>query len=329
MTPEHDYFIREVAALPAEAKDLLPHQELAGRTWVLAGASGFVGRWVLGAIGWLNAQQTEAPILVRAFSRRGGSAIGDWCHWDQADVRRPPSLEGASGVLHAALSSTATPPGAEAERTSIAVEGTRALVRAAVVADVSRFLLLSSGAVYATANKPVSEYFSLNSAPTDPYAEAKQAAEVEATTGIRESSTTLCMARLFTTYGAGYDAHDHLAHQVLLQQAQLGQPFVLSGDGSPVRSYLYGADLAVWLLRLLTKGEGVVNVGSNRAYSVREFAHRLASVCGHDPSAVRFCGSAPKRRIYLPNTERASTLHGLSSWTPLDRGLLRAYMAGT
>jgi dTDP-glucose 4,6-dehydratase len=93
--------------------------------------------------------------------------------------------------------------------------------------------------------------------------------------------------------------------------ALAGQPIVINGDGTQVRSYLYGADLAVWLWTLLLKGESAspYNVGSEQPISIRGLAVAIAREVGGRGIEVRGVaapGAIPER--YLPSTARAQEL---------------------
>ena len=65
-----------------------------------------------------------------------------------------------------------------------------------------------------------------------------------------------------------------------------GRPIVINGDGSPVRSYLYAADMAIWLWTVLVRAPAgsVYNVGSSEAIDIKALAGRIAAV---GPSRTR------------------------------------------
>ena len=102
----------------------------------------------------------------------------------------------------------------------------------------------------------------------------------------------------------------------------------MSGDGTPLRSYLYASDLALWLWTILLNGRPgrAYNVGSERAVSIAELAGLVAATIS--PGAeVRIArlpkpGRPPAR--YVPNTARARTELGLGENVSLEDALRRA-----
>ncbi len=59
-----------------------------------------------------------------------------------------------------------------------------------------------------------------------------------------------------------------------------GEDIIIKGDGTPYRSYLYAADLTVWLWTILLKGESNTpyNVGSDEDYDLKTIANLFTNI---------------------------------------------------
>jgi dTDP-glucose 4,6-dehydratase len=322
--------ISEFDALPSDALDRLRAMRLDGARILVAGATGYVGTWILAALGWLNAR-CSARIEVHALARTQLDSPGDWLLGIASDVRQFTTTSHYDYVLHAALPSTAVAPHALPELQSVAINGTRQLLEA-VRASNPRVLMLSSGAVYGLDhNQAVGEQ---DFAPIDPlstdefYALTKSASEALFATQARDYGLNHSVARLFTCMGIGYRSHSHMAHVSFVNSALRGDAVVVRGSGDPVRSYIYGADLAIWLLAALGHGSSgeAYNMGSADPASIRDLAHRIARHAPGGPCAVRILGDRQcdgRRTYYVPRVDKATSAFGLKIWTPLDTAIER------
>ena len=108
-----------------------------------------------------------------------------------------------------------------------------------------------------------------------------------------------------------------------------GRPISIGGDGTPRRSYLYAADLAIWLWSILFRGPALVpiNVGSARDVSIRELAETVAATLA-PATQIRIAkqavpGAAPAR--YVPSVQRAESLLGLRETVGLEDAICRTF----
>lgn len=292
--------------LPAGTLDGAVGDALQDRRVVVAGVSGFVGGWLLAALAWLNVR-VRRQIGVTGVSRSAARFGAPWYRHVTADLRRRSALPRADVVIHAAMSSEAMPAGGDVGIRETARAGTTWALQAAAAG--ARTLVLSSGAVDSS---------------TDAYAEAKREMEAAALAAVTRGQAVF-IARLYTCLGPGYRAHSHLAHVALFDAARAGGPLRLAGDGSAVRSYLYGADVASWLLRaaVLARPGDVFAVGSPEPVTTLELARAVATAAGLRPDAVHTGTVAARRPRYVPVLGEPHVRMGLAPWTPLHRAVQR------
>ena len=91
------------------------------------------------------------------------------------------------------------------------------------------------------------------------------------------------IARLFTFYGAGLD--DDKAIVQFVKRAKAGQPIEIWGDGSTVRSYMHGAEMARQLWAILLHGQTgeIYDVGSDKPVTMLQLAQAVCKRYGNVP----------------------------------------------
>lgn len=115
---------------------------------------------------------------------------------------------------------------------------------------------------------------------------------------------------------------EHFAIGNFIGDVLAGRPIQIQGDGTPRRSYLYAADLVIWLWTLLFKAPSLMpfNVGSANDVSILELAKVVAATLspGTNIQVARQAapGTAPAR--YVPSVDRARQVLGLREITTLE-----------
>jgi len=106
-----------------------------------------------------------------------------------------------------------------------------------------------------------------------------------------------------------------------------GGPVRIAGDGTPYRSYLYAADLAVWLWTILLRGKAAFpyNVGSPHDLTIADLARTVigAVAPGTRMEIARQAvpGVPPLR--YVPGTTLAEQELGVRALVSMEQGIRR------
>lgn len=103
---------------------------------------------------------------------------------------------------------------------------------------------------------------------------------------------------------------------------------IVNGDGTPRRSYLYAADLVIWVFTILLKGESSrpYNVGSDNDVSISDLANRVKEIS--KKVQVEVLGkSADGTQVdrYVPSIGRAKSELHLGCLVDLDDALRRTF----
>jgi dTDP-glucose 4,6-dehydratase len=112
-----------------------------------------------------------------------------------------------------------------------------------------------------------------------------------------------------------------------IKAAVEGKDIVIAGDGTPYRSYLYAADLAIWLWYILLRGENMrpYNVGSDEEVTIEELARLIAAQSATGKTQVQVLtprGNQPAQR-YVPSVQRAKEELNLTIHTNLADAVKR------
>jgi nucleoside-diphosphate-sugar epimerase len=313
-------------------------EEARGGRFFVTGGTGFFGCWILESLIAANDDYglgLSLTVLTRnvdAFRARAPHlATHPAVHLLGGDVRSfPISGERFEYVIHAAFDSSREPDAVETRSTI--VDGTARCLELACRARARRFLFVSSGAVYGKQPPDLSrvpeEYADdpASSNSISPYGEAKRAAEALCLRTASETGLEVKIARGFAFVGPHMPLDAHFAIGNFIRDALAGAPIRVRGDGTAIRSYLYGADLAVWLLTILLRGRSgaAYNVGSEREVSVGELARLVADTI--DPclavEVARPASEGPPER-YVPSSRKACVELGLAETVELREAIRR------
>ncbi len=316
--------------------------EAKGQVFFITGGTGFFGMWLLESFAHANdalGLDMKAVVLSRdptAFAKKAPhlATRGD-LEFVAGDVRTFTFPSGKFGyVIHAATDTARPPVGTDLPHIKDdIVAGTRRMLEFAGQAGTRKFLYVSSGAVYGAQPSELSHI-------EEDYKVQPQSLSLSTAYGLGKlDSEELCrdfaqqtgceckIARCFAFVGPHLPLDGHFAIGNFIRDALAGGPIRIDGDGTPFRSYLYAADLAVWLWTMLfiAPTGRLYNVGSDAAMPIGEVAARVHAVVAPQVEVqiarIPSPGMSPSR--YVPSVERAETELGLKSLISLDESLRR------
>jgi nucleoside-diphosphate-sugar epimerase len=318
--------------------------QLANARFFITGGTGFYGKWLLEAIVAANdacGANVRATLLSRDPARFRAEVphLGlrpefEWIVGEPAGFEFPAgpfdflidlATPSAMDVMQSGIHPDGTGGTAIVER---CLQGSANLIRFAKAAGVRRVLYASSGAVYGLQPGNVerlAEDFAADAATVSPYGRLKQRSEAL----LLGSGLDCVIARGFAFIGPYLPLTDKFAAGSFLRDALAGGPIRIHGDGSPIRSYLYAADLAVWLVAMLARGRPgrAYNLGSDQSVSLRDLAQRIAANLPRPGAVLSGGASLVGAERYLPDISRAQTELGLDVLIGVDAAVARSLAA--
>lgn len=311
---------------------------LKGQSLFITGGTGFVGCWLLEAL--LHANDVlDLQLSISVLSRNPEVFRKKVPHLANAkiislvkgDVTNLSAVNGRfDSIIHAATDVVQPKADPQAVYKDIQ-QGTEQILALAKRSGATRFLLTSSGAVYGR-QPPELAYVDENFVGSPDLSSAKSAYGLgkrysEWLTHLTHQLTGLDtkIARCFAFAGAYMPLDAHFAIGNFIGDCISGRDIIIGGDGTPYRSYLYAADLIVWLLTILIKGDNApYNVGSSHGLQIAELATKIRTTLKSNNQIViqkaPDASKLPER--YLPCVERVGAL-GLKEYTSLEDVILK------
>ena len=204
------------------------------------------------------------------------------------------------------------------------------------------FLFTSSGAVYGNQPQSVSHISEMQDRPyselTSAYAKGKQLAESMCMQAAEEGACTTVIARLFAFSGHYLPRDTHFAIGNFVQNVIDRKPIHINSDGQARRSYLYGADMAIWLWSALTQrsSPNPLHIGSEHSVSILELAQAVARVSTTELNYIpeikvaNPSANSEKFHQYIPNNSATKSYLNVQEWTSLETGIalmIRDYLS--
>lgn len=307
------------------AKDL---ENLRNTHLFLTGCTSFFGKWLIEAL--LHADSGMGlGLRITALSRSPARFMATMPHLAEHKALRMVqgdmldfdfmSVPAFTHVIHAANLPNDGSADWPKRHMEAALTGTGRLMEAAAAHGCGSILVTSSGSAYRaepvpSAAAPSTAFIEKQQGPDDflnepaVYGLTKRFTETYATALGSVNAIRTVIARCFAFAGPHMPLAGPQALGNFILDSLDGKDIVIKGDGTALRSYMYGADLAVWLLALLVRGRHGVpyNVGSDEVVSIKEAANAVAGTSEGDIGVKVLGRPAPGNApsVYVPDISR-------------------------
>lgn len=321
-------------------QDLL--HNLSGKTILVTGGAGFLGRYILSFLNYINQVKLDKPcriLCVDNFITGIKSTMEENKNLViiQHDIRKPLEVsENIDYILHAAgIASPAFYSKFPMETIAVTTYGTNNILELAKEKKVKSMVFFSSSEIYGDPDPkfiPTPETYNGNVSCTGPracYDESKRLGETLCMTYFRQYGVPVKIVRIFNVYGPGLRVDDERVLPSFVSRALKGEDMIIRTSGS-TRAFCYITDIINGIFRLLfSKYNGEpTNIGNpNEEISMLELAIKVKHLLGNkinvkEEKAEGVYGeSNPKRRC--PDISKAEKLLNYSPKVDLNNGLNR------
>lgn len=258
----------------------IPWGKLSGKTVMISGATGMIGKCIIDFLMLRNRQtecedpceeNIEAPVTVVALSRnekRAKERFGEYWNMDtfryiSCDVNEViPECGKADYIIHAASNTHPLQYSQDSIGTITAnIIGTKNLLDYAVAHQTERFCFVSSVEIYGENRGDVERfgeeylgYINCNTLRAG-YPESKRLGETLCNAYFQTYQLDFVIPRLSRVYGPTMLDSDSKAVAQFIKKAAAGEDIILKSAGTQLYSYTYAPDAAMGVLAVLLKGE--------------------------------------------------------------------------
>jgi len=241
------------------------------------------------------------------------------------------SVKGMDYVFHLAaytggLGRTSTHP-ASTLTPNLIMDGN--ILECAKNEGIKRFLYASCTCVYPNDEKTLEEEDAWKGNPPEVHASyswSKRMGERQAIAYHKEYGMNIAIVRPSNSYGPR-DSDDletaHALGSLIMKAINKMDPFVIWGDGNPIREYIYARDAAKGMLLAMENycvGDPI-NLASGEFVSISELARKILKITNMSPK-IKFDKEKPsgqKRRVL--SNKKAEEKIGFVTETSLDTGI--------
>jgi UDP-glucuronate decarboxylase len=274
-------------------------KDFSGKTVLLTGGRGFLGRYFMEVFNRLNLEVLEKPVELLVLDNlitagQEGSQIPDFDNikFVQHDVIQPFEFaDKLDYVIHAAgIASPFYYRAYPLETLEVAITGTRNMLELAEKSDAC-FTFFSSSEIYGDPDAkhvPMQESYRGNVSCQGPracYDESKRVGETLCYIYHTQNGTKTNTIRPFNVFGPGMQETDYRVLPNFASRIKAGDPLHIYGDGTQTRTFCYITDALVGFFLVILKGVPgeAYNIGNPKPeVSMVDLAEALKNVSQHE-----------------------------------------------
>jgi UDP-glucose 4-epimerase len=198
------------------------------------------------------------------------------------------------------------------ETMDVEVIGTRNVVRAAEMNNVTKILYASTSGIYGHSAIEQAYKEEVLVDPRTSYAMAKRYNEIYLASHHEEKGLDSICLRFFNVYGENQD--NRMVVPRFFEQAIQNQPITVYGNGKQTRDFTYIVDtVEACVLLLDVSGYHIVNIANEEEWNILELAETIKKVTNSE-STIKFI-DAPKKRYDYEVERRVGSSEKLDNLT--------------
>ena len=341
----NEFFLKsDISEIIARIQNI--SQDLSGKTVLITGAKGFLGRYFIEIFKQLNDNNLPSPVHVVAVdnlitSGKYAEQIIDDSNiqFIEHDVTKPFSFDKEIHyVIHAAgIASPQYYQKYPLETLDVAINGTKNMLQLAREKN-SKFTFFSSSEIYGNPdlqNIPTKEEYWGNVSSLGPracYDESKRVGETLCYIFNQQFGVQTNIVRPFNFYGPGMQEKDYRVLPNFASRIKAKKPLKLYGRGDQTRTFCYITDALTGLLQVILRGSPneVYNIGNPEPeISVIHLAEIINKILDYKISydvidyPDNYPNNEPNRRC--PDIKKVQEHLGYNPQVKLEDGLKRFF----